>query len=152
MTAWLAASAIMSGIGAIQEGRARADQAKWEAFQIGEQKKDAVVTSLQNHNTRLYNRNAALGVNKTIMSIQNRDSSDRSFKKIQERVKQMAQVEIDRARFQHISEQNQRDISITMAHARAKSAKQAGRISAFSSFLTAGHRMSQITPTKTTIS
>lgn len=145
MSWWMVAGAVVSGIGAIQAGKARAAEARAQAAQLEEQKKDAEVTAMQEHNIRMANLNKLLSVNNSIQGIMGRDE-DRSLKAIKEKARSEADVAEGRARLQYISEQSQRNMSIGIANMQARNARRAGTITAVSSLLTAGHQYSKIAP------
>ena len=147
MTWWMVAGAVVSAYGAMQAGKARAAEARARQTQLEEQKKDAEVVAMQEHNIRMANLDALLGLNKLLAGVMGRDSgSDRSLNAIRESAKVEAVTDDSRARYQYISEQSQRSMGIQIAGMQAKNAKRAGQYKAMSSLLTAGHEYSQITP------
>tara|TARA_R110001599_G_scaffold4389_5_gene22806 strand:- start:2753 stop:3211 length:459 start_codon:yes stop_codon:yes gene_type:complete len=147
MTWWMVAGAVVSAYGAMQAGKARAAEARARQAQLEEQKKDAEVVAMQEHNIRMANLDALLGLNKSLAGVMGRDSgSDRSLNAIRESAKVEAVTDDSRARYQYISEQSQRSMGIQIAGMQAKNAKRAGQYKAMSSLLTAGHEYSQITP------
>ena len=147
MSYWMVAGAVLSAYGSMQAGKARAAEARARQAQLLEQKKDAEVTAMQEHNIRMANLDALLGLNKTIAGVMGRDSgSDRSLKAIRDSAKIEATTEDNRRRFQYVSEQSQRSMGVQIAGMQAKNARRAGQYKAMSSLLTAGHQYSQITP------
>jgi len=147
MSWWMVAGAVVSAYGAMQAGKARAAEARARQAQLEEQKKDAEVVAMQEHNIRMANLDALLGLNKSLAGVMGRDSgSDRSLNAIRESAKLEAVTDDSRARYQNISEQSQRSMGIQIAGMQAKNAKRAGQYKAMSSLLSAGHQYSQITP------
>ena len=147
MSWWMVAGAVVSAYGAMQAGKARAAEARARQAQLEEQKKDAEVVAMQEHNIRMANLDALLGLNKSLAGVMGRDSgSDRSLNAIRESAKLEAVTDDSRARYQYISEQSQRSMGIQIAGMQAKNAKPAGQYKAMSSLLAAGHQYSQITP------
>jgi len=147
MSWWMVAGAVVSAYGAMQAGKARAAEARARQAQLNEQKKDAEVVAMQEHNIRMSNLDALLGLNKSLAGVMGRDSgSDRSLNAIRESAKLEAVTDDSRARYQYISEQSQRSMGIQIAGMQAKNAKRAGQYKAMSSLLSAGHEYSQITP------
>jgi len=145
MSYWMVAGAVLSAYGSMQAGKARAAEARARQAQLLEQKKDAEVTAMQEHNIRMANLDALLGLNKTIAGVMGRDSgSDRSLKAIRDSAKTEATTEDNRRRFQYVSEQSQRSMGVQIAGMQAKNARRAGQYKAMSSLLTAGHEYSQI--------
>jgi hypothetical protein len=145
MSWWLVASAVVSAYGSMQAGKARAAVARAQAAQLEEQKKDAEVTAMQEHNIRLANLQSFMAVNESIAGVMGRDiGSDRSLKAIREKACREADTAESRARLQFVSEQSQRSMSIGIANMQARNAKRAGRYKAMSSLLTAGYQYSQI--------
>jgi len=147
MTWWMVAGAVVSAYGSMQAGKARAAEARARQAQLKEQKKDAEVVAMQEHNIRMSNLDALLGLNKSLAGVMGRDSgSDRSLNAIRESAKLESVTDDSRARYQYISEQSQRSMGIQIAGMQAKNAKRAGQYKAMSSLLSAGHEYSQITP------
>jgi len=147
MSWWMVAGAVVSAYGSMQAGKARAAEARARQAQLNEQKKDAEVVAMQEHNIRMSNLDALLGLNKSLAGVMGRDSgSDRSLNAIRESAKLEAVTDDSRARYQYISEQSQRSMGIQIAGMQAKNAKRAGQYKAMSSLLSAGHEYSQITP------
>ena len=147
MSWWMVAGAVVSAYGSMQAGKARAAEARARQAQLNEQKKDAEVVAMQEHNIRMSNLDALLGLNKSLAGVMGRDSgSDRSLNAIRESAKLEAVTDDSRARYQYISEQSQRSMGIQIAGMQAKNAKRAGQYKAMSSLLSAGHQYSQITP------
>lgn len=146
MSWWMVAGAVVSGIGAIQAGKARAAEARAQAAQLEEQKKDAKVRAMQEHNLRMQNLNVMLGVNQSLAGVMGRDE-DRSLAAIRERIMKEATTLEDRSRLQYLTDQSQRSMSIQIAGLRARNARRAGTISAIGSLLSAGHQYSKISGT-----
>ena len=147
MSWWMVAGAVVSAYGSMQAGKARAAEARARQAQLNEQKKDAEVVAMQEHNIRMANLDALLGLNKSLAGVMGRDSGgDRSLNAIRESAKLEAVTDDSRARYQYISEQSQRSMGIQIAGMQAKNAKRAGQYKAMSSLLSAGHEYSQITP------
>jgi hypothetical protein len=143
MSWWMVAGAVISGYGAMQAGKARAAEARAEAAQLEEQKKDAKVTAMQEHNIRMQNLNVMLGVNASLAGVMGRDE-DRSLAAIKQKILKEATTLEDRSRLQYLSDQNQRSMSIQIAGMRASNARRAGTISAIGSLLSAGDQYSKI--------
>jgi len=145
MSYWMAIGAVVQGIGARSIARGKRAEARLQAFQLEEQKKDAVVTSMQEHNMRLANLDAVIGINTSLAGVMGRDSgSDRSLAKVQQKFKSEASTEDDRARLQFLREQNQRTLGVQLANMRGKNAMRAGRIQMATSLLKAGYQYSQV--------
>jgi len=88
MSYWMVAGAVLSAYGSMQAGKAKAAEARARQAQIEEQKKDAEITAMQEHNIRMANLNVMLGVNQSLGGLMGRDiGSDRSLKAIEERYK-----------------------------------------------------------------
>ena len=143
MSWWMVAGAVVSAYGSMQAGKARAAEARAQAAQLKEQKKDAKLTAMQEHNIRMQNLNTMLGVNASLAGVMGRDE-DRSLKAIKEKMMKEATTTENRARLQYLSDQNQRSMSIQIAGLRAKNARRAGTISAIGSLLSAGNQYSKI--------
>ena len=141
----MVAGAVVSAYGAMQAGKARAAEARAQAAQLEEQKKDAELTAMQEHNIRMSNLQTLLNLNSSIQGVMGRDE-DRSLKAIREKAVSEAETAEGRARLQYIAEQSQRSMSIQISNMQARNARRAGTISAVSSLLTAGHQYSQISP------
>jgi len=147
MSYWMVAGAVLSAYGSMQAGKAKAAEARAQAAQIEEQKKDAVVQTMQEHNIRLANFQTMQGINDSLGGIMGRDiGSDRSLKAIRERAKREFDVEEGRQRLQFLSEQSKRSMGIQTANLRASNARSAARIQAVGSLLNAGHQYSKISP------
>ena len=145
MSYWMVAGAVLSAYGSMQAGKAKAAEARARQAQIEEQKKDAEVTAMQEHNIRMANLNVMLGVNQSLGGLMGRDiGSDRSLKAIEERMKREARTTSDRARLQYVSQQSQRSMGIQIAGMQARNARRAGQIAAVGSLLTAGYQYSKI--------
>ena len=143
----MVASAVVSGYGAMQAGKAKRAEARARQAQLEEQKKDAQVTAMQEHNIRLANLQSIMDINESVAGVMGRDSgSDRSLRKIKEKAQTEYSTEESRARLQFLREQSQRSMGIQIAGMQGRNAMRAARISAFSSLLTAGHQYSKITP------
>ena len=145
MSWWMVAGAVVSAYGAMQAGKARAAEARAQAAQLEEQKKDAKVTAMQEHNIRMANLQNFMNVNAAIQGVMGRDE-DRSLKAIREKAMSEAETAEGRARLQYIAEQSQRNMSIQISNMQARNARRAGTISAVSSLLTAANQYSQIAP------
>jgi len=143
MSWWMVAGAVVSAYGAMQAGKARAAEARAQAAQLEEQKKDAKVTAMQEHNIRMENLNVMLGVNASLAGVMGRDE-DRSLAAIKQKILKEATTLEDRARVQYLSDQSQRSMGIQIANMRARNARRAGTISAISSLLSAGDQYSKI--------
>jgi len=143
MSWWMVAGAVVSAYGAMQAGKARAAEARAQAAQLEEQKKDAKVTAMQEHNIRMENLNVMLGVNASLAGVMGRDE-DRSLAAIKQKILKEATTLEDRARVQYLSDQSQRSMGIQIANMRARNARRAGTISAIGSLLSAGHQYSKI--------
>ena len=146
----MVAGAVVSAYGAMQAGKARAAEARAQAAQLEEQKKDAKVTAMQEHNIRMANLQNFMNVNAAIQGVMGRDE-DRSLKAIREKAMSEAETAEGRARLQYIAEQSQRNMSIQISNMQARNARRAGTISAVSSLLTAGHQYSKISPGTTSL-
>jgi len=151
MSWWMVAGAVVSAYGAMQAGKARAAEARAQAAQLEEQKKDAELTAMQEHNIRMSNLQTLLNVNSSIQGVMGRDE-DRSLKAIKEKAVSEAETAEGRARLQYIAEQSQRSMSIQISNMQARNARRAGTISAVSSLLTAGNQYSKIAPGTATTS
>ena len=142
----MVAGAVVSAYGQDQIGRAKRAEARLQAFQLEEQKKDAKIQSMQEHNMRLANLKSVIGINTSLAGVMGRDSgSDRSLAKVQEKFRNEAVVEEDRARLDYLKQQNQRTLGIQLANMRGKNAMRAARINTATSLLKAGYQYSQIT-------
>lgn len=146
MSYWMVAGALVSAYGSMQAGKAKRAEARLQAFQLEEQKKDAKIQSMQEHNMRLANLKSVIGINTSLAGVMGRDSgSDRSLAKVQEKFKNEARVEEDRARLDYLKQQNQRTLGIQLANMRGKNAMRAARINTATSLLKAGYQYSQVT-------
>ena len=153
MSWWMVAGAVVSAYGAMQAGKARAAEARAQAAQLEEQKKDAVVQTMQEHNIRMANFVTMQGINDSLGGIMGRDiGSDRSLAAIRERAKKEFETETSRQRLQFMSEQSQRTMGIQYANLRARNARTVGNINAVGSLLNAGHQYSKIKPAPKTVS
>ena len=145
MSWWMVAGAVVSAYGSIQAGKAQRAEAQARKAQLLEQKKDAEVVSMQEHNIRMANLNLGLGINDAIAGIMGRDmGSDRSLKAIKNKMKSEANTTENRARLQYLSEQSQRSMGMQIEDMRGKNAMRAARISAVSSLLSAGNQYSKV--------
>jgi hypothetical protein len=148
MSYWMVAGAVLSAYGSMQAGKARRAEARAQQAQLEEQKKDAKVTAMQEHNIRMSNLNTMLGINESIAGVMGRDvGSDRSLKAIRERTIREARTTEDRARLQLVSQQSQRSMGIQIAGMRGRNAMRAARFQAMGSLLKAGNQYSQISGT-----
>ena len=154
MSWWMVAGAVVSAYGSIQAGKAQRAEAQARKAQLLEQKKDAEVVSMQEHNIRMANLNLGLGINDAIAGVMGRDmGSDRSLKAIKNKMKSEANTTENRARLQYLSEQSQRSMGMQIEDMRGKNAMRAARINAVSSLLSAGNQYSKISsPSKVGIS
>jgi len=145
MSWWMVAGAVVSAYGSIQAGKAQRAEAQARKAQLLEQKKDAEVSAMQEHNIRMDNLNAVLGLNESLAGVMGRDSgSDRSLKAIKNKMKSEANTTENRARLQYLSEQSQRSMGMQIEDMRGKNAMRAARINAVSSLLSAGNSYSKI--------
>ena len=145
MSWWMVAGAVVSAYGSIQAGKAQRAEAQARKAQLLEQKKDAEVVSMQEHNIRMANLNLGLGINDAIAGVMGRDmGSDRSLKAIKNKMKSEANTTENRARLQYLSEQSQRSMGMQIEDMRGKNAMRAARINAVSSLLSAGNQYSKI--------
>ena len=145
MSYWMVAGALVSAYGSMQAGKARAAEARARQAQLLEQKKDAKIQSMQEHNMRLANLKSVIGINTSLAGVMGRDSgSDRSLAKVQEKFKNEARVEEDRGRLEYLKQQNQRTLGIQLANMRGKNAMRAARINTATSLLKAGYQYSKV--------
>ena len=145
MSWWMVAGAVVSAYGSIQAGKAQRAEAQARKAQLLEQKKDAEVSAMQEHNIRMDNLNAVLGLNESLAGVMGRDSgSDRSLKAIKNKMKSEADTEESRSRLQYLSDQSQRSMGMQIEDMRGKNAMRAARINAVGSLLKAGNQYSQI--------
>ena len=145
MSWWMVAGAVVSAYGSMQAGKAERAEAQARKAQLLEQKKDAEVAAMQEHNIRMSNLSAALGVNESLAGIMGRDmGSDRSLKAIKNKMKSEADTLESRSRLQYLSDQNQRSMGMQVEDMRGKNAMRAARISTVSSLLSAGNQYSKI--------
>ena len=145
MSWWMVAGAVVSAYGSMQAGKAQRAEAQARKAQLLEQKKDAEVSAMQEHNIRMGNLSAALGLNESLAGVMGRDSgSDRSLKAIKNKMKSEADTEESRSRLQYLSDQNQRSMGMQIEDMRGKNAMRAARIGAVSSLLSAGNQYSKI--------
>tara|TARA_R110002096_G_scaffold409953_1_gene609476 strand:+ start:13246 stop:13734 length:489 start_codon:yes stop_codon:yes gene_type:complete len=145
MVWWAVAGAVVSAYGQIQAGKAAKAEARAKQAQLEEQKKDAVVTSMQEHNIRMSNLKSAMNINESLAGVMGRDSgSDRSLKAIKEKGQAEFQTEDSRARLQFLREQSQRSMGIQIAGMQGRNAMRAAKIGAVSSLLSAGNQYSKI--------
>ena len=141
----MVAGAVVQAYGTHVAAKGKKAEARLRQAQLEEQKKDAVVTTMQEHNMRMANLNAAIGINTSLAGVMGRDSgSDRSLAKVQKKFKEEARTEDSRARLQFLREQSQRSLGVQLAQLQGKNAMRAGRIQMASSLLTAGHHYSKI--------
>ena len=146
MSYWMVAGALVNAYGQNEIGKGKRAEARLQAFQLEEQKKDAKIQSMQEHNMRLANLKSVIGINTSLAGVMGRDSgSDRSLAKVQEKFKNEARVEEDRARLEYLKQQNQRTLGIQLANMRGKNAMRAARINTATSLLKAGYQYSQVT-------
>ena len=142
---WAVAGAVVSAYGQMQAGKAARAEARAKQAQLEEQKKDAVVTSMQEHNIRMSNLKAALNFNESVAGVMGRDSgSDRSLQAIKKRTKTEFETGDSRARLQFLREQSQRSMGIQIAGMQGRNAMRAAKIGAVSSLLSAGNQYSKI--------
>ena len=147
MSWWMVAGAVVGAYGQIQAGKAKRAEARARAAQLEEQKKDAVVQTMQEHNIRLANFKSMQNVNDSIAGVMGRDSgSDRSLQAISKRAEKEFETEDSRARLQFLREQSQRTMGAQFAIMQGKNAMRAAKIGAVSSLLSAGNSYSKITP------
>ena len=127
MVWWAVAGAVVSAYGQIQAGKAAKAEARAKQAQLEEQKKDAVVTSMQEHNIRMSNLKSAMNINESLAGVMGRDSgSDRSLKAIKEKGQAEFQTEDSRARLQFLREQSQRSMGIQIAGMQGRNAISSG--------------------------
>jgi hypothetical protein len=74
MSWWMVAGAVVSAYGSMQAGKAQRAEAQARKAQLLEQKKDAEVSAMQEHNIRMGNLNALLGLNESLAGVMGRDS------------------------------------------------------------------------------
>jgi len=142
---WAVAGAVVSAYGQMQAGKAKRAEARARQAQLEEQKKDAVVQTMQEHNIRLANLRSMKNVNESIAGVMGRDTgSDRSLKAIKEKGQAEFQTEDSRARLQFLREQSQRSMGIQIAGMQGRNAMRAAKIGAVSSLLSAGNQYSKI--------
>jgi len=146
MSWWMVAGAVIGAYGKMEMGRRRAAEQRAIQAQYEEQKKDAKLTAMQEHNIRMQNLNTMLGVNASLAGVMGRDE-DRSLRAIKEKMMKEATTTENRARLQYLSDQSQRSMSIQLAGLRAKNARAAGNIGAITSLLSAGNQYSKISGT-----
>ena len=74
MSWWMVAGAVVSAYGSMQAGKAQRAEARARALQLEEQKKDAIVQTMQEHNIRLANFRTMKGTNDALSGVMGRDS------------------------------------------------------------------------------
>ena len=145
MTWWMVASAVVSAYGANEIGKSKRAEARAKQAQLEEQKKDAQVTAMQEHNIRLANLQSIMDINESVAGVMGRDSgSDRSLQKIKEKAKRDVATEDNRARLQFLREQSLRSMGVQFAGLRARNARRTATINAVGSLLNAGHQYSKV--------
>jgi len=145
MTWWMVASAVVSAYGTMKAGKAKAAEARARQAQLLEQREDAIVQSLQEHNIRISNFKTMQETNTAIAGVMGRDSgSDKSLKAIQDRAKKELDTETSRARLKFLGEQSQRSMAGKIAGMQAKNARTTAKINTVSSLLTAGKNLDDV--------
>jgi hypothetical protein len=145
MSWWMVAGAVVSAYGSMQAGKAQRAEAQARKAQLLEQKKDAEVVSMQEHNLRLANFKSSQDINASLAGVMGRDmGSDRSLKAIADKARKEYDTEASRSRLQYLSDQNQRSMGMQIEDMRGKNAMRAARINAVSSLLSAGNQYSKV--------
>ena len=146
MNPLMIASAGLQFYGAMQASKAAKQEARLQQQQIKEQKANAEIVALQEANARNRNLQDFLNINEALTGVTGRDLNDRSLKALQERAKKETDTASDRARLQFLTEQGQRDLSSYIAGVRGRNRSQSALISGATSLLSAGSKMSSVTP------
>jgi len=141
------ASAALSFMGSMSAAKAAKREAALRARQIETQKKQARLQALQEHNTRLENLNAFLGINKAFAGTMGRDlGTDRSLKRLMEKAKENTAVDVNRARVQLSMEQAQRSFQQNMALEKGRNVARGYRYQALGSLVSAGFKAKSLMP------
>tara|TARA_A100000172_G_scaffold16143_1_gene8649 strand:+ start:130 stop:606 length:477 start_codon:yes stop_codon:yes gene_type:complete len=152
MIEYAIASAALSFMGSMSAAKAAKREAALRARQIETQKKQARLQALQEHNIRLENLNAFLGMNEAFSGTMGRDlGTDRSLKRLMEKAKENTAVDVNRARVQLSMEQAQRSFQQNMALEKGRNIARGYRYQALGSLVSAGYKASTLsTPSSST--
>lgn len=144
------ASTAISFMGSMSAAKAAKREAAMRARQIEIQKKQAKLQSLQEHNARLQNLQAFIGMNQAVAGTMGRDlGSDRSLKRLIERAKENTAIDADRARVQLAMEQGNRAFSQNMAIQKGNNLARGYRFQALGTLVSGAYRASTLMPSST---
>ena len=130
------ASAAISFMGSMSAAKAAKREAAMRARQIEIQKKQAKLQSLQEHNARLQNLQAFIGMNQAVAGTMGRDlGSDRSLKRLIQRAKENTAIDADRARVQELATIGKLSQAQQIAGERGRNRARAFRYQAFGSLI-----------------
>ena len=139
------ASTAISFMGSMSAARAAKREAAMKARLLENQKKQAKLRAIQEHNSRMNNLSTFIGMNEALAGTMGRDlGSDRSLKSIINKAKKETSVTVDRARVQLAGEQAQRSFSQSMAIMKGNNLARAYRYQAFGSVLKGAYQVDRL--------
>ena len=147
------ASTAISVMGAMSAAKAAKREAAMRARMLENQKKQAKLRAIQEHNSRMGNLSTFIGINQSLAGTMGRDlGSDRSLKAIINKAKKETSVTVDRARVQLAGEQAQRSFSQSMAIMKGNNLARAYRYQAFGSVLKGAYQVDRLSDNKDVMS
>lgn len=145
MTALAIGSSVLGFMGSMSAAKAAKREAALRARQLEAQKKQARLQALQEHNARLENLQAFIGMNNALAGSMGRDlGSDRSLNRLIQKAKEDTSVNVDRARVQLSMEQAQRSFAQNMAIQKGNNLARGYRYQALGSLMSGAYRASTL--------
>jgi len=138
------AGTLLSAASAIQGGKAAAQEAAFNRYQLQLQARQTKIEATQRSNQRLRELASAQSSNLAFMGLLNRDPNDRSLKAFMDRQKEIAYKDSDEIQSMGMMKASQQIMSANMQAVKAKNALQAGYLGAASSIVSGLYRYQQI--------
>ena len=143
------ASTAISVFGAMSAAKAAKREAAMRARMLENQKKQAKLRAIQEHNSRMGNLSTFIGINQALAGTMGRAlGSDRSLDAIIKKAKTETSVSVDRARVQLAGEQAQRTFAQRMAVMKGNNLARAYRYQAFGTIIRGAYRVDRLSDNK----
>lgn len=133
----------LSALSSIQEGKARASEASFNAKQLEQSAKQSEIEGLQRANIRMREYETAKSANTAFTAFLSRDVSDRSMKAFMDRQKEIAFSDVAAVETQSRAEVSQSRTMASMERAKGRTATTAGFLGAGTAIATGFWRHEQ---------
>lgn len=134
----------LSAFSSIQQGNAARADAQRQAALYEQERQLNKLETLQRHNDRLNQYDAALATNTAWFAFLGRDASDRSVRAFLDKQRSVAYTDVARSDTQGFMEGQKLQMQGQLALSRGRAAQRASQLTALSSFTSGLYRYSQI--------